>query len=269
MRCPGSELQRSRRLSTSKPSRLPGDRRGSRRSRVRPAEAIWPPPARRSCSEPGARHGHLHPYKDSEEAEPCRLGGGILLGISQFVHPVLTPSEGTEVEVLDLVGGEDLVLEQAEEDRMVSLIERDDAAKVASFCSNHILGTALPPPSVGGLRPNSPVSCGFAVLRPTLSRRPRAVGAGNLRFPLDGRELAPMRAAVTCRLQRTFSSCRCPPPLLAGAGMLRRAFGRNDIPQAVRVGAASPSRCFCRRSISVCREPSGRVWPPSLRARLP
>jgi hypothetical protein len=55
---------------------------------------------------------------------------------------VLTPSEGTEVETLDLVGGEDLVLEKAEQESVVSLIERDHA--VVSFCSNHVLGTALP-----------------------------------------------------------------------------------------------------------------------------
>jgi hypothetical protein len=58
---------------------------------------------------------------------------------------VLTPSEGTEEQALDLVGSEDLVLEQAEEESMVSLIERDHAN--VSFCSNHILGTA--PPSFG------------------------------------------------------------------------------------------------------------------------
>jgi hypothetical protein len=43
------------------------------------------------------------------------------------------------------VSGEDLVLEQAEEDRVVSLIERVQAVKVVPFRSNHILGTALPP----------------------------------------------------------------------------------------------------------------------------
>jgi hypothetical protein len=55
--------------------------------------------------------------------------------------------------------------------------------KLVSICSNHILGTALPPPSVGGLRPNSPVTCGFATSHPALSRRPRAVGAGTTRLP--------------------------------------------------------------------------------------
>jgi hypothetical protein len=57
---------------------------------------------------------------------------------------VLTPSERAEVQGFDLLGGEDLVLEQVEEDRMVSLIEREHAVNVVSFCSNHILGTALP-----------------------------------------------------------------------------------------------------------------------------
>jgi hypothetical protein len=57
---------------------------------------------------------------------------------------VLTPSERAEVQGLDLVGGENLVLEQAEEDLMVSLIEQGHVVKVVSFCSNHILGSALP-----------------------------------------------------------------------------------------------------------------------------
>jgi hypothetical protein len=57
---------------------------------------------------------------------------------------VLTPSQGTEEHVLDLVGGEDLVLEKAEQESMVSLIERDHSVKFVSFCSNHVLGTALP-----------------------------------------------------------------------------------------------------------------------------
>jgi hypothetical protein len=56
----------------------------------------------------------------------------------------LTPSEGTEIQGFDLVGGEDLVLEQTKEDLMVSLIEQGHVVKVASFCSNHILGTAPP-----------------------------------------------------------------------------------------------------------------------------
>jgi hypothetical protein len=58
---------------------------------------------------------------------------------------MLTPSERPEEEDLDLVGGEDLVLEQAEEDCVVSLVERSRArTKVVSFFSNHTLGTVLP-----------------------------------------------------------------------------------------------------------------------------
>ncbi len=64
---------------------------------------------------------------------------------------MLTPSEGTEEQVLDLIGGKNLVLEETVKDRVVSLIERDHAVKVVSFCSNHNLGT-IPPPSVDGLR---------------------------------------------------------------------------------------------------------------------
>lgn len=50
--------------------------------------------------------------------------------------------------------------------------------KVVSFCSNHILGTALPPPSVGGLRRKGPVTWPFVLPRPAPSRRPRAVSNG-------------------------------------------------------------------------------------------
>jgi hypothetical protein len=46
------------------------------------------------------------------------------------------------------------------------------------LCSNHILGTALPPPSVGGLRRRGPVTWSFAGSRPASSRRPRAVHTG-------------------------------------------------------------------------------------------
>jgi hypothetical protein len=56
---------------------------------------------------------------------------------------VLTSSEGAEVQGLDLLGGENLVLEQAEQDGVVSLIENSHT-KVVCFCSKHILDTALP-----------------------------------------------------------------------------------------------------------------------------
>jgi hypothetical protein len=42
------------------------------------------------------------------------------------------------------VGGEDLVLEQQEQDLKVSLIDRA-RAMLGFFCSNHDSGTALPP----------------------------------------------------------------------------------------------------------------------------
>ncbi len=65
------------------------------------------------------------------------------------------------------------MLEKAEQESMVSLIERNHANVL--FCSNHDLGTALPPPSVGGLRRRGPVTWPFALPRPAPSRRPRAV----------------------------------------------------------------------------------------------
>jgi hypothetical protein len=58
---------------------------------------------------------------------------------------VLAPPERAEAKARDLVGGEDLVLEQVKEDLMVSLIDRPRAlAILVSFCSNHDSGTALP-----------------------------------------------------------------------------------------------------------------------------
>jgi len=59
---------------------------------------------------------------------------------------VLAPSERAEAEARDLVGGEDLVLEQVEQDLEVSLVDRARArAILVLFCSNHDSGTALPP----------------------------------------------------------------------------------------------------------------------------
>jgi hypothetical protein len=58
---------------------------------------------------------------------------------------VLAPPERPEAKARDLVGGEDLVLEQQEQDLKVSLVDRVRApARYVSFCSNHDSGTALP-----------------------------------------------------------------------------------------------------------------------------
>jgi hypothetical protein len=108
---------------------------------------------------------------------PPRGERGDEVEMSQLLQPVLTSPEGAEVQALDLLCGEDLVLEQAEQESMVSLIERDHAN--VSFSSNHILGTALPPPSVGSLRQRGPVTWPFALPRPAPSRRPRAVLHGS------------------------------------------------------------------------------------------
>jgi hypothetical protein len=118
---------------------------------------------------------------------------------------------------------------------MVSLIERDHAN--VSFCSNHILGTALPPPSVGGLRPNSLVTCGFAALRPALSRRPRAVGAGTTRFP---RTCASSAKARGCNLPHTVG-VQFVPVLTSFARRARHA------PAAVGRDRTPPSRPRSRR----------------------
>jgi hypothetical protein len=167
---------------------------------------------------------------------------------------MLTPSEGTEEQALDLVSGKDLVLEKAEQESMVSLIERDHAN--VSFCSIHDLGTALPPPSVGGLRPNSPVTCGFAPSRPALSRRPCAVGAGTTRLRWTGCALAPRRAAATCRFRRVFSSCRCSPPLPAAQACSGR---RRPGPAPAKPSAIAPPHP--RAASAGARLPSA-VSPP-------
>jgi hypothetical protein len=58
---------------------------------------------------------------------------------------VLAPSERPEAKARDLVSGEDLVLEQVEQDSKVTLVDRTHArAMIVSFCSNHDSGTALP-----------------------------------------------------------------------------------------------------------------------------
>jgi hypothetical protein len=114
---------------------------------------------------------------------------------------------------------------------------------------------------MGGLRPNSPVTCGFSTLHPALSRRPRAIGA-EPPGSLDERELAqgarPQPAA--------FEGVQFVPVLTSfarRAGMLRQASAGIACRRAVRDRTASPSRCLCRRSVSVRLEPPGRACPPS------
>jgi hypothetical protein len=141
---------------------------------------------------------------------------------------------------------------------MVSLIERDHAD--VSFCSNHILGTALPPPSVGGLPQRGPVTCGFAVSNPAPSRRPCAVGTTG--FPWTGassRKGARPQPAASEDVQfvPVLTSFRSP---------------RRHAPAGVRPGSLPPSRPRSRRltlalpllrSVSVRHETSGRALPPS------
>ena len=134
--------------------------------------------------------------------------------------------------------GKDLVLEKAAQESVVSLIERDHAVGLVSFCSNHDLGTALPPPSVDGLRPNSPVTSGLAPSHPAPSRRPRAVGAGTTRLPWTGassRQSARPQPAA-------FEGVQFVPVLTSfarRAGMPRQAFGGNRIPAKPSVVAPS------------------------------
>jgi hypothetical protein len=150
------------------------------------------------------------------------------------------------------------MLEQAAQESVVSFIERDHAN--VSFCSNHILGTALPPPSVGGLRPNSPVTCGFATSRPALSRRPRAVGAGTTRLPWTGassRESArPQPAAFRGCSVRADPHLLCSPLRHALAGVWPGSHPAKPFafapphPRAASAGDRSPSASSLRSRLA-------------------
>jgi hypothetical protein len=132
---------------------------------------------------------------------------------------------------------------------MVSLIERDHAN--VSFCSNHILGTALPPPSVGGLRRRGPVTCGFAGLRPAPSRRPRAVGAVTTRSHWRGASsrqgARPLLAAFRGCSVRARAHLPCSPRRHAPAGVWPRSNTAEPSalapphPRAASPGVGAPS----------------------------
>lgn len=112
------------------------------------------------------------------------------------------------------------------------------------------------------------MTCGFAALRPALSRRPRAVGT-KPRAPLDGRELTqdarpqPLPSVGVQFVPVLTSFAR-------GAGMLRSALGWDRIP---------PSRPRSRRlTLALLLQALGlrtprafpvALWTRHLRARLP
>lgn len=80
-RCPGSGLQRSRRLLASKPLRPPRRSRGPRRLRIRPAVANLPPPPRQPCWRIKCRRrGRLYPYKGTRGARIVSARRGELMG---------------------------------------------------------------------------------------------------------------------------------------------------------------------------------------------
>ena len=114
---------------------------------------------------------------------------------------------------------------------MVSLIERDHAN--VSFCSNHILGTILPPPSVGGLRRRGPRDLRFCRLTPG------AVAPPTRRFRLWGLgDAAPERRRAGPPGRRIFSWCPCSPPSSPPACFLQR---RPSSPSASDAGIHSRS----------------------------
>jgi hypothetical protein len=141
------------------------------------------------------------------ETFPHREGGD-QPHLLQLPHPVLAPPERPEAKARYLVGGEDLVLEQVEQDLKVSLVDCALArAILVLFCSNHDSGTALPPPSGRDLRRRGPVTWPFALPRPAPSRHLRAAahGSGAARRRAWARTHTPSG-------RRIFSSCPCSPP---------------------------------------------------------
>lgn len=157
------------------------------------------------------------------------------------------------------MGGKDLVLEQAEQESMVSLIERDH--ELVSFCSSHILGTALPPPSGRGLRRRGPVTCGFASPRPARSRRPCAVthGGGAARRRARARGRTPSG-------RRTFSSCPSSPPFVPLR--MSSSDSRRTSPRLPGTGLHRGYRARRRRSGPVCSPSERSSGLRSVRARL-
>jgi hypothetical protein len=130
---------------------------------------------------------------------------------------------------------------------MVTLVDR---AILVSFCSNHDSGTALPPPSVGGLRRKGPVTWPFALPRRARSRRPRAVPAAMG----QARRRARARARIPPG-RRIFSSCPCSPPSFAAR---KASLGRR------------PSLAFdhpAQGSLRGPPRPSPTPWSPSLAVR--
>src|SRR6266511_356797 len=69
--------------------------------------------------------------------------------ILELLDPILAPSQGAEEQDPDLVGGEDLMVEEGQEDSVVSLIERQGLLETLGFASStHTVSTVLP--SFGG-----------------------------------------------------------------------------------------------------------------------
>ena len=179
----------------------------------------------------------------------------------QLSHPVLAPSERAEAEAGDLAGSENLVLEQEEQDLVVSLVDRALArARYVSFCSSHDSGTALPPPSVRGLRRGGPVTCGFALPRPAPSRRPRAAAHGRWGSATP-RQGACANTAGSTDLQFV--------PVLTSllAGHHASSGRRPNSPSAIRHGAPSRISAVAGRRSGPVRSPSerspGRPFTPS------
>ncbi len=117
----------------------------------------------------------------------------------------------------------------------------------------------LPPPSVGGLRWTSPVTCGFVTWRPAPSRRPCAVGAGTL-SPMGGE--ASSRGSARPR-PAAFEGCS----VRAGAHLLGAP--RRCAPAGVRPGSLPHGRPrWCRFILVMSLQAFGLRSPRAFRSCL-
>jgi hypothetical protein len=155
------------------------------------------------------------------------------------------------------------VLEQADEDLVISLVERSHArAKVASFSSSHISGTVLP--SFGGwssvesprdLRLLALAPCALA---PPMRRWRGAVSQARWTSASSRNRSRPLT------LSRVSSSCRSSPPSIAAWTCRRSTSTGSHQPTSSRLAASSASPRDARvRAPSAMSSPRNAPPPSS------
>jgi hypothetical protein len=141
---------------------------------------------------------------------------------------------------------------------MVSLIERDHAN--VSFCSNHVLGAALPPSFGGWPSAKQPRDLRLCVLAPCALAPPTRRSRGNLRSPwgASSRQGAPPLPAAFRGVQfvpiLTSFARSALMPRLTSAGIVVR--------KPSTLAPAYPRAASARRSVFAAVSLRSR-WPPS------